>query len=237
MSEVQYFGMFPIATIGNLDRVLELLGVKPWSRVVPDTTLEAYRAGGLSPSDQRQLDRYAPGVSVMSLRSPAETLFTGFRAELPPWVTTLAILPHEGGWLVPITAEYMHGFDKVVLVPPSGGLEPEDGGDWANAARREFESEVGIRLPSVIPLAGGLPQGAQVRSSTGGMYPFLGLLRTVEYVPTKPDADEHLKVFMIWFDEWAKVVSAGLTNNLASSAITFFAMNRLRALGIDPLTR
>lgn len=231
MTQNTPFG-YPIATLENLPEVLEELKIKRWNSIAPTVLLEDYLKQDLTPEDHADL-RYAPKTEVLFLENPrTKERFTAFRNTGKPWVTVFAVIPHEGQLLVPVTVEFKHGFGEVVLVPPSGVKSHADH-SFADTARREFEEETGFKLERVIQLSGGIMQGATVRQNTGGIYPFLGILKNpIEQGPSKLDHHELLEIVLFPIDEWQKVVLSGQTYDIASTVVTYHALDQLRTLGL-----
>ncbi len=223
---------YPIATLENLHEVLTNLKIERWNSIAPTVLLEDYLKRDLSPEDRTDL-RYVPKTEVLFLENPhTKERFTAFRNTGKPWVTVFAVIPHEGQLLVPVTVEFKQGFGEVVLVPPSGVKSRTDH-SFADTARREFEEETGFKLDHVIPLAGGIMQGATVRQNTGGIHPFLGILKDpIQRGPSKLDHHELLRIILFPLDEWQKVVLSGLTYDMASTVVTYHALALLRTMGM-----
>lgn len=224
---------FPIVTADNLSTVLAALGIRVWAPVQPPMSLDNYQVGDLTPRQREEIRRFAPRSEVVFLQDPKGNPFTGFRSVGKNWVTTFALLE---GDLVPITIEYKHGADVVVLVPPSGvpgrretGLEDP----MSACARREFLEETGVELAEVTLLSG--PEGIPVssRQSTLRYFPFLGIPKMpISLQERRLDSTEFLRVVLIPLKEWLKLIGRGGVEDSAIST-TFLALQRLGRLKIE----
>ncbi|TAN33507.1 hypothetical protein EPN28_01700 [Patescibacteria group bacterium] len=223
---------YPIVTTRNIHLILKKLGIKPWEKTAPDTTLEEYAKRDLNDKQRAEL-RFAPKPDVVRFyKNPAtEEPFTGFCNVGDPWLTVFALVPWDPEPLVVVTVEFKHGFGKVVLVPPSGNISQKDRGSWPRAAKREFEEETGFKLARIIALASGKEQGASVRQYTAGIYSFLGILKDpVERRPSRLDDNELLKVVLVPLSDWLDIIDRGDTYDIAAVVPTHLGVRKLQKL-------
>lgn len=224
------FGL-PVVTADTIEKYLNSVELYPWTYAKDPMTLEGYIASGLTPEQQAEL-RFAPKAEVVFLENPhSGNLFTGFRSLGKNWATTFALLP---GNLVPVTAEYKHGVNKIVLVPPSGVPSKADAGSMEACARREFTEETGLQLKSIKPLANGEPLAVSGRQNAQVYYPFLGEVDTEAPIgPSKLDQNEHLKLVLVPLQDWLELIERGEAVEDCSASVTYLALRKLGLLALN----
>lgn len=225
---------FPIVTADNLFEVLNSLGIRNWPHFQPPMDIEDYLAGNLTDRQLEEARRFAPKSEVVFLQDPRGKPFRGFRSVIRNSMTAFTLFPDD---LLVITAEFKHGAEVVVLVPPSGvptRTEADLEDPMSACAKREFWEETGVKLKEAISLSG--PEGIPsiTRYSTHRFFPFLGIPK----MPISPrkqrhDSTEFLKVVLIPLQEWLKLIECGKVLDAHSISITLLALRRLERLKVE----
>lgn len=221
----------PIVPASDVMLFLEQEGMSRWPFSPNDPLpipFDDYRQRNLSDEERKILKR-APSMETVILVEPQclqgkegqeqqDKLFIGFRVDEGAWATTVVWTP--GGHLL-LVAEYKHGCDEVVIVPPSGGPKKSDvvEGDrlatYRNAARRELIEETGF-IPRKLEQLASAPIPSSGRKSTGACWPFVGYLlhpdrpddTVVERTDPKRDRSEQIVPFLMEPEEYFDFATA-----------------------------
>jgi 8-oxo-dGTP pyrophosphatase MutT (NUDIX family) len=215
---------WPIVTAADCSNRIREMGIKPWQAARPAIPIGDWldAIGDMEPAEQEPLAleyrKFCPEVEMQPLVHPNKPTYTSrfFRTRYKPWVTVFALIPYDGKFYVPVTAEWKQGNRLITLVPPSGVPGEAEARIEDVCARmratalREFQEETGFTLVDVVLLGPANGLWDQVRNAELHFFPFLGVLREpLERKPPKPDESEVLKVVLFELDEWLKVINAG----------------------------
>lgn len=211
----------PILKVQNLPAELSRLGIVK-RRIVSSLPLEDLDKNQLSQAQQNEL-RFAPKNEVVLLENDEHVWF---RTRTKNWACTFVLLPGE---LVPLTAEYKHGADLIVVTPPAG--VPQESESMAGCAKREFEEETGIVLDRVVSLSGAAGLPVSGRKSTERVFPFVGFPKfnsgNLVLINQQLDATEDLKLFLMALPEYWKYIGDGYDNEAGSRDCTYAALRYL----------
>lgn len=205
---------WPIFTAEQVFQGVRDLGVKSWPQTAPPVAIQEYLASATE--DQlKTYNRFAPKGSVIYHENPYDGKpFDGFKVDYKPYACVFALI--DG--MVPVTAEWKHGNDRITLVPVCGVPGKAEDVYTTLAEKmyatgmREWSEETGTRLKSLTPLSG--PEGiySTVRNSKVQCFPYLGEVEdNIVQGPTKFDDTEHLKMILVPLSEWIKLIT---TNEL-----------------------
>lgn len=202
---------WPVFTAETIFQGVRDLGIKSWPRLSEPVAITDYLRDA-SPEQLATYNRFAPKGSVVYHTNPHnDKIFDGFKVDFKPYACVFALI----NGMVPVTAEWKHGNDKITLVPVCG--VPGKGEDafatleekMYATGMREWNEETGTRLKSLTPLSG--PDGiySTVRNCKVQCFPFLGEVEdNIVQGPTKFDDTEHLKMVMVPLPEWIKLLMA-----------------------------
>lgn len=224
---------FPIVNAGNIFQVIEDLGIRKWKQKGQPADLKEYAARDLSPEERDELERFAPKAEIVFLENPKGGIFRGYRSVMKNWITVVTLLD---GDILPVTVEYKHGSDDIVIVPPSGVPSRKDFGTQEDpmqvCAKREFWEETGIELEKVIPLSEA-GNAVTPRQSTQRFFPYLGIAKEpVIKAAQNLDKTEMLKVLLIPLNEWLRLISEGKIVDECAISITFLALQKLNRIKV-----
>ena len=197
---IEKFG-FPVVTSPeSLAEVLESLGLKLWPVTAPPAKLQEYMQEPLS-EDQRTELRFAPEILAKRYNTPDGKAYTAFTAQWKDWATVVVTNLSDAGLgrLIPFVAEYKHGRDKIVLVPPSGVATKADLTELdplKAAGQRELLEETGIRLRAIWKVSNPLSSSSRQTNQACTVY---GAMAEDDALWGKPNLDktEFLKPFLI----------------------------------------
>lgn len=224
---------FPIVTADNVFEILKEKGIAIWPQVQLPMSFEEYRVGNLIEEQKEEMRRYVPRIEVVFLQDPTgkiynkENPFRGFRTVIKNSTTTFVLLEDD---FIPITAEFKHGGEDIVLVPPSGVPRRDEPMDVC--AKREFMEETGIELKEVIPLS---ERGVVsiTRYCTHRYFPFLGIPKIpISLRPIRHGKGELLQVILVPLKDWLELIRKGKVTDLHARDITFVALQRLGRLKV-----
>jgi 8-oxo-dGTP pyrophosphatase MutT (NUDIX family) len=202
---------WPIFTAESVFQGVRDLGIMSWPRLSDPVAITEYLRD--ASSDQlKTYERFAPKSSVVYHKNPHNgTTFDGFKVDFKPYACVFALI--DG--MVPVTAEWKHGNDRITLVPVCGVPgKTEDSFTTLTekmyaVGLREWEEETGTKLKNLVPLSG--PEGiySTVRNCKVQCFPFLGEVEdNVVQGPTKFDDTEHLKMVLIPLPEWIQLITS-----------------------------
>ena len=205
---------WPVFTASGIFQGVRDLGIKSWPKVSDPVAITDYLRDA-TPDQLKTYDRFAPKGSVVYHTNPHNGQpFDGFKVDFKPYACVFALI--DG--MVPVTAEWKHGNDRITLVPVCGVPgKAEDGCTTLEekmraTAIREWNEETGTQLKSLVALSG--PDGiySTVRNCRVQCFPFLGEVEDGA-VPgaTKFDETEQLQMVMVPLVEWIKLIT---TNKL-----------------------
>lgn len=221
--EFEYRYGFPILHAKDIIPAFGMIGEKVWP-LIDTASVEDYLQRDLTPSQKAEL-RFLPKLQAAVFRNPAGEPQTYFRTTRGArYAMVFTLLPED---LVPITASFRHGIERIMLDLPGGRIEREETPDQAGA--REYREELGITLERVEALSpAGLPSDPQNSSNLD--FPCLGFPKLpITRAPQKLDRGEFLQAMLIPLAECLKLLKLGVAAE--SMVITIFlalkALDRL----------
>lgn len=231
------YGFPVVASPEDLSQTLEMLHIRPWQPVRPGLSLAEYIKLSLTEKQIGEL-RFAPNPWVNVFHHPNGDVFTGFSSKGRSWATVVVPLDDPTfGTLIPFAAEFKHGREQIVLVPPSGvpnAQEKQQPDGFEACGRRELFEESGITLKEIHRLThSDLP--ASARQTDQGVHLFLGLANDpTTWEKPNPDRTEFLRIVLIPLETFQKLVSEGTDPHigieLSAVAGVLLAMRKYEAL-------
>ncbi len=219
--EFEYRYGFPILHAEDIIPAFGMIGLKVWP-LLDTASVEDYLQRDLTPSQKAEL-RFLPKLQAAVFRNPAGEPQTYFRTTRGArYAMVFTLLPDD---LVPVTASFRHGIERIMLDLPGGRIEAGETPEQAGA--REYEEELGIPLAHVKALShAGLPIDPQHGNNLD--FPCLGLPELpITQAPQKLDRGEFLQAMLIPLSECLKLPKLGVAAE--SMVITIFLA--LGALG------
>lgn len=201
--------MKTVVTAANCFDVARECGILPWQQARPIQSEDEFFA---TASDQERSDynRFAPKVNVVHHLDQAGNPFTGFTVKFKDYATVFALI--DG--MLPVTAEWKHGNDKVTFVPVCGVASKAEAhidnmSDKMQAvAEREFLEETGYAVKNLRRISPASGMWAIVRQAHVQCYPFVGEVdMSVPQGPSKLDSQEQLQILLFPLKEWIKLIS------------------------------
>jgi 8-oxo-dGTP pyrophosphatase MutT (NUDIX family) len=200
---------WPIVTARNCFDTVRSIGVRAWPKISEPVGIVDFLA---TATDTERVDynRFAPKSFAVKHRNPYDgSVFDAFKVEFKPYACVFGLIDD----MVPITAEWKHGNDRITLVPPCG-VPGKAEGALTNMAKkmratalREWNEETGTELENPVPLSSGEGVFSTVRNAHVQCYPYLGTVKTpIVKGQTKLDDTEHLKMILFPLPEWIKLL-------------------------------
>lgn len=212
---------FPIVHAEDIHQAFPSLGLSPWP-LHEVASIADYLKRELTPQQQAEL-RFLPKFQAAVFKNPAGEPQTYFRTTRGArYAMVFTILPED---LVPVTASFRHGIERIMLDLPGGRIEA--GETPAQAGAREYREELGVTLERVeILSSAGLPSDPQNASNLD--FPCLGFPELpIARAPQKLDRGEFLQAMLIPLSECLELLGRGVAAE--SMVITIFLA--LKALG------
>jgi hypothetical protein len=206
------FGFPVVESPADLGPILTMLHIRPWEKVRLGLTLVEYTSLALKPDQIEEL-RYAPTPWVTVFHHPNGSIFTGFSSQGRSWSTVVVPLEDKDyGTLIPMTVEFKHGREQVMLVPFSGvpnAQERQQANGYELCGVREVLEESGIKLKEIHRLTGSdLPISG--RQTNQGAHLFLGIADDPStWTAPKFDRHELLRVVLMTPDTLMEMVAKG----------------------------
>lgn len=226
----QKFG-FPVVTANSIFDVLDGLGIKPWPKRWGPISLAEYFKRSLTDGEKTEAERFCPKAEAIQYDHPSGEPFTGFRLVGRDNITVFTLFPDN---YLPIVAEWKHGTEEIVIVPPTGVVNAEDrktSDPMLTCAKREFEKETGFELASVTRI--GQPIAGSSRQSTERIEIAVGTLaEPLNNIGQNLGKYENLVVVMIHIDEWIKLIRTGDASDKSAICSTYMALDHLGAITI-----
>ena len=200
---------WPVVTAVNCFDTIRECGIKPWPKIAQEVSLIPYLAS-VNEGQRNAFDRFGPKTSVVFHQNPhTGDPFDGFRTFFKDYACVFALI--KG--MVPVTAEWKHGNDRITLVPVCGVPGKAEAGiidkvEMMQAvAMREWEEETGFKLKNATLLSPPSGVWAIVRNAHVSCFPFLGEVdMDVPKGKTKFDDTEHLQMVLFPLLEWLKLI-------------------------------
>jgi len=202
---------WPVVTAQNCFEIIRECGIKAWPEIAPPKPIDEYLRDS-TPDQRKEYDRFGPRSSVVFHKSPHNgEPFNGFTTAFKPYACVFALI--DG--MVPVTAEWKHGNNKITLVPPCGVLNKAETAlgnlveGMHRAAEREYLEETGFTLKSVELLSPNSGIWAIVRNAHVPCFPFLGEVdMSTPQASSKFDKMEHLQMVLFPLKEWLWLMEA-----------------------------
>lgn len=154
-------------------------------------------------------------------RSPASGQeYEFYVIESPDWVNVIPLTPE--GQVVCIR-QYRHGTEEITLEVPGGVIDPEDGGDPMQAARREMREETGYDSDDLVPLGAVAPNPA-LQDNRCHMF----LARNAQRNGAQAlDGAEEIDVTLVDLDEVPALITGGKITH-ALVVVAFYLLDQHR---------
>lgn len=204
----QYLG-WPVVTAESCFEVIRELGIRSWPKTQEPEPLDLFLSYATE-AEREECHRFGPRSFVARHLDPRRRVpFNGFRTLFKPSAVVFALV--DG--MVPMTAEWKHGNNRVTIVPVAGvpGKKEADLSTLAERMRatafREWEEETGTTLAYAIPLAPSYGIYSAVRPAEIRYFPFLGeVQRPIERGATKFDEDGDIAMVLFPLEEWLLLI-------------------------------
>lgn len=234
-----------IVTADNCFGFVRELGIRPWLKVQEPESLDHYLKRTTNP-EWDEYQRFGPKSFVVRYQNPhANEPFNGFRSLFKPSAVVFALI----NGMVPVTAEWKHGNDRITIVPVAGVPSKKEQDLPSLAARmeataiREWKEETGTELASVTPLSPSCGIYSAVRPAEIQYFPFLGEMRLpIKKGPTKFDLSENAAMILFPLKQWLTLIESsdlweqnpdfGL--EMCARDVTYAALRKLGKLQLLP---
>jgi 8-oxo-dGTP pyrophosphatase MutT (NUDIX family) len=202
---------WPVVTAENCFEVIRSCGIKAWPQLQEPDPIDTY----LKNATLAQLEeyrRFGPKSYVVRFENPAaKEPFNGFRSVFKPYAMVFALI--DG--MVPVTAEWKHGNDRITIVPVAGvpGKAEKDlptlMDQMKATAIREWREETGTELESLASLGPDEGLFCEARKADMRYFPFVGRIKVpISKGPTKLDDNEILQMVLFPFQEWLRLIES-----------------------------
>ncbi len=237
----ELFG-WPVVNAQNCFDIIRQRGICTWPQI-KEQDINSYLANGTE-AQKLICERFGPKVIVATHENPhTKKPFDGFKITSKPCAIVFALIED----MVPVTAEWKHGNNRITIVPIAGvpGKEEERLPTLAKkmqaTALREWREETGTDLASAELLGPRDGLFFEVRKTDSCYFPFLGKVKEpIKKRPAKFDAEEHLAMVVFPLKEWVTLIETpelwdgnpdfGLEGGARD--VTYAALRKLGLLGL-----
>lgn len=202
---------WPVVSATNCFDVVKECGIHPWLKIEEPEPLDHYLTRTTNP-EWDEYQRFGPKNFVVRYQNPrTNEPFNGFRSIFKPSAVVFALIED----MVPVTAEWKHGNNRVTISPVGGvpGKQEQNLSTLAErmhaTAIREWHEETGTHLMSATPLAPSYGIYSAVRPAEIQYFPFVGEVRLpIQKGPTKFDESENLVMVLFPLLEWLWLIES-----------------------------
>lgn len=191
----------PVVSAESIFETLKQLGMANWEKAAESMPIDEYLKKNLSLEQIKEF-KYLPQIEVAFFFDPGGKIFRGFRSSVEDHGVVIFTLLPDG--LVPVTAEFRHGCEEIILDLPGGMVEKKE--NVADCAKREFEEESGIILKEIIRLS---PVGTPLfaRQFKLRNFSFVGIVDDpVRVQKQKLDNEEYLSIVLVPLNDWLRLI-------------------------------